>query len=292
MLLLEQPGLHLRSFFAGGMILIIVGVLDDMHELPTLARFIAQIMASTIMAIWGGVQIIDFGNIGFGPGPIELGVFMLPLTIFATVGVINALNMIDGLNGLAGFIALVTTLAMALLCWIAGQVHTMYLLLLLGAVISAFLAFNCRYCKDQCALTFMGDAGSMFLGFVLCWFFIQLSQGEARVMAPVTALWIFAVPLIDTVTMMLRRIVKGRSPFSADREHVHHLLLKAGFGQRETVMIIVLIALVFASIGIAADLAGYSEAQMFALFLLCFALYFGITLRAWKFMRLLKWVRQ
>ncbi|TNF98355.1 MAG: undecaprenyl/decaprenyl-phosphate alpha-N-acetylglucosaminyl 1-phosphate transferase [Gammaproteobacteria bacterium] len=290
-LLLEIPINHLRSFFAGCMILIIVGVLDDLRELSSYVRFAAQIIAAFIMIEFGNVQLIDFGAIGTSVEPVQLGIYAVPLTIFATVGVINALNMIDGLNGLAGLVSLITTLSMVLLCWIAGSIDSAQILLLLATVIIAFLLFNCRYHAGKTALAFMGDAGSMFLGFVLCWYFIQLSQGEQRIMSPVTALWIFAVPLIDTVTMMLRRILKRRSPFSADQEHVHHLLLKAGFNHLETVMIIFLIAITFAAIGIAAYLSGYSEARLFVIFLACFAIYFFMTLHAWKFMRFLKWIK-
>ena len=133
----------------------------------------------------------------------------------------------------------------------------------------------------------MGDAGSMFLGFVLAWFLIEFSQGEDRLMPPAVALWILAVPLIDTVAMMLRRVLKGRSPFAADREHFHHVLLLAGYSPKATLAIIVSVALVCAATGISAWYLGLPEHVLFYGFLTLFALYFWSIMRAWRFKRFL-----
>ena len=105
----------------------------------------------------------------------------------------------------------------------------------------------------------MGDAGSMFLGFTLAWFLIQLSQGEERLLAPVTALWIIALPLIDTVSMMVRRFRLGRSPFAADREHFHHILLASGYTPKQTLVMMILIAGLLAGVGLAGHLLGVPE---------------------------------
>jgi UDP-GlcNAc:undecaprenyl-phosphate GlcNAc-1-phosphate transferase len=133
----------------------------------------------------------------------------------------------------------------------------------------------------------MGDAGSMFLGFVLAWFLIQLSQGEGRLMTPVTALWIFALPLFDTVSVMLRRLLLGRSPFIGDREHLHHLLQAAGFSQKQALGLMVVLALAASGIGLVGTFLGAAEHWMFAGFLVLFAVHFLVLMRGWGSRRFL-----
>jgi UDP-GlcNAc:undecaprenyl-phosphate GlcNAc-1-phosphate transferase len=134
----------------------------------------------------------------------------------------------------------------------------------------------------------MGDAGSMFLGFVLAWYLIHFSQGEGRLISPATALWLLGIPLIDTVTMMLRRVMKKRSPFEPDREHFHHVLQLAGFSPMATLFIMAAVSALMAVIGLVAHYQGVPEWVMFYAFLLLFAGYFWTIRRAWKVMRFLK----
>jgi UDP-GlcNAc:undecaprenyl-phosphate GlcNAc-1-phosphate transferase len=161
------------------------------------------------------------------------------------------------------------------------------LLLTLGAAILGFLLFNRRLLGRQRASVFMGDAGSMFLGLALTWFAISLSQGEARALRPSAALWFLMVPIFDAVSMMLRRILKGRSPFAADREHLHHVFLLAGYTVNETVAIMV----GFASLGVFAGLASiyYAIPELIVSggFLLVGIGYFWLINHAWKVMRFL-----
>ncbi len=285
---LELEQWPVASFLTGAGILVVTGMLDDHRELSSVARFIAQIFAAAVMVEGAGVQLHQLGPIFWPETATPLHDFSLPLTIFATVGVINALNMVDGVDGLAGSVSLLATLAMALLASLAGDQTSASLLLLLAAAIAAFLLFNWRFTASGKAKVFMGDTGSLFLGFTLCWFFIELTQGEAPAMTPVTALWLFAVPLIDTVTMMLRRLLKGLSPFQADREHFHHLLLLAGFSDRETVLVILGVSAVACAIGVAGYWLQIPEYLLFYLFALAFVGYFLVIRHAWRFMRLMK----
>jgi len=284
-LTLPVPLAHLRSFFAGAALLVVVGVLDDMHELSSAARFAAQIIAALVMIHQGGVVLQDFGAIGWAGNWFELGDWSVPLTVFATVGVINALNMSDGMDGMAGSIALLVVISLGFVALIAGDFNSVWVLLLLATVIFSFLLFNMRILGRKRALVFMGDAGSMFLGFVLAWFFVSLSQGEDRAMTPVTALWFFAVPLIDTVSQMLRRILKGRSPFAPDREHFHHVLLLAKYSPEQALKIVVTASIVTSLIGLAGLYLGVPEVIMFYGFLLLFAIYFLGMIWAWKVRR-------
>lgn len=269
-----------RMLFAGSLLLVVVGAIDDLHELSPLHRFAAQIVASLLMTQEGGVVLADFGYLIMPDDVLSLGLLAIPLTVFATVGVINAVNMADGLDGLAASLVLIAITALGVIAWSGGSTWDIGVLGLLGATIFSFLLSNLRL--DGRSLVFMGDAGSLFLGFALVWFLIDLSQGEQRLMAPVTALWLFALPLLDTVSIIGRRILLGRSPFLADREHFHHILLAAGFGPKRTLLLMVLIALAVAGVGLAGHFFGVSEHWMFFGFLCLFALHFRITMRAWR----------
>jgi UDP-GlcNAc:undecaprenyl-phosphate GlcNAc-1-phosphate transferase len=279
-LALPTPLSSFRPFFVGAALLVIVGVLDDMHELSSRARFAAQIVASLLMIYWGGVVLTDLGYL-MTENLFTLGRYSVPLTVFATVGVINALNMSDGMDGLAGSLALVGFTFIALTAAAAGQGDVVGVVVLLMIVVAAFLLFNLRLPWRPRALLFMGDAGSMFLGFALTWLFVALSQGEGRSLLPVTALWFLAVPLFDTVAMLMRRILLRRSPFQADREHVHHLLFALGMSVNRTLLVVVLCAVLLAAIGLWAQLAAVPERYMFYAFLALFGLYFVGSWIAW-----------
>jgi UDP-GlcNAc:undecaprenyl-phosphate GlcNAc-1-phosphate transferase len=273
-----------RSFFAAVGLLVVIGVLDDFHELSSRARLIVQIIAALLMSMWGGVILHDFGDLSF-VGVIELGMFAVPVTVFCTVGVINAVNMSDGLDGLAGGLSSITLAAMAYLAWLSDRLDDVFVLLVLLAAVIGFLVMNVRTPWRKRAGVFMGDAGSMFLGFALVWFLIGLSQGAHRAYTPVTALWIFALPLLDTGCIMLRRIAKGQSPFQADREHFHHILQLAGFSVAQSVAMMWGVAALFAIIGIAGYQLGVAEGVMFYAFLaLAGCYYWGMT-HAWRVMK-------
>lgn len=275
-----------RSFFAAVAILMIVGVLDDLRELTSRARFAAQIAAAAMMAWWGGIALDDLGGLRGGESVVELGRWAVPFTIFATVGVINALNMIDGMDGLAGGLSLVALSGLAFVAHDAGLHDRRDLLLLLAACVVAFLIFNVRVPGRSQALVFMGDAGSMFLGFAITWFFIDMSQGPVRVMTPVTALWLLLIPLFDTVWLLIRRPLTGRLPTAADAEHVHHVLQMIGLGVSHTFGLLMLLATGFAVAGIVARKAGIPQNVMFWIFLALFAVYCVTMGMAWRRMRL------
>ena len=273
-LLYTTPWLKYPSLVFGGLMLVLVGMLDDLLELRKRVRIPAQVAAALLMVVIGGKVLRDLGWLGFGD-LLSLSVLAIPFTIFCTVGVVNAVNMSDGLDGLAGGLVLVTFGSLAYLAYDSGSTRDLDVLLLLMACIVGFLIFNARspWCKR--AKVFMGDAGSMFLGFALARFLIDFSLGDQRIMHPVIALWIFAVPLMDTVAVMLRRIMTGHSPFSADRKHLHHLLLSMGLSVGQTVLLIWGLAVVLALIGILGHSYGISDMAMLSGFLGLFAVYMG-----------------
>jgi UDP-GlcNAc:undecaprenyl-phosphate GlcNAc-1-phosphate transferase len=280
-LLLNDSIHNLRPLFSGLMILVVVGVLDDLHELKARTRFIMQLMAGFVAFQWGNVQLVDFGDLLAANKTLELRDFSLPMTLFAIVGITNAVNLLDGVDGLAGSISLLTIGILTIIAFLAGNISCFHILGLVCISILPFLFYNWRFYLNKKALVFMGDAGSLFLGFIIAYYFIKLSQGEDRCMVPVTALWIFAFPVIETITLIIRRLLQGRSPFSADREHFHHLLQAWGLSQPKTVLFILIISIVFAIIGLLGEYYPLPEHFMFYGFMLLFVAYFFAVRWAW-----------
>ncbi|MBK1702152.1 MraY family glycosyltransferase [Thiococcus pfennigii] len=260
-----------KPLFAGALLLVIVGILDDLHDISARARFVAQVAAGLVMTVWGGVTLADLGHLPPSDGLLALGIMAAPFTVFAAVGVINATNMVDGLDGLAGSLTLVTLGALILVAWAAQATGELAILVTLASVIVAFLLYNLR--PRGPAAIFMGDAGSMFLGFVLAWFLIDFSQGADRLIAPTTALWLFALPLLDTLCVITRRLMQGRSPFSADRAHCHHVLQDLGLSRHQTLAVMVLFAMAAAAVGLAGQWLGIPEPLMLGGFLASLTVY-------------------
>ncbi len=279
---------YVLSLLAGGLLLVVVGAIDDARDLSPFFRFGVQIVASLIMIYGGGVVLTDLGRMLPSGEVLELGWMAVPFTVFATLGVINALNMCDGLDGLSGSLSLVSLTGLMIVASVHGGAGDTLMLSLLAASIAGFLLFNLRIPGRKRASIFMGDAGSMFLGYVLTWFTISLSQGPDRAMVPAAALWFLMLPIFDTVSMMLRRILRHRSPFEADREHIHHVLLLAGFSVNETVVVMVAAALIGVGLGLLFMDMRAPEFSIAGLFLIAGILYFWMVLRAWKVMRFLE----
>lgn len=269
-------------------VLVLVGAMDDRQHIAARYRFFVQVVLTIAMVNWTDIQIDDLGSIGGIALPLTLGVLAIPMTIIGTVGMINTINFSDGVDGLAGGLSLIALLFLLSIAWTHGNSILMAELALLSGILFGFLVFNGRYLGHKRAKVFMGDAGSMLLGFLLAWYFISMSQGSEKIMSPVTALWIIGLPLIDTVTTLLRRVMRGRSPFMPDREHLHHTLLHAGFSVCKTVSLILLSATAFGAIGIAGEYFNIPETVMFISFLSIFGIYFFATMHAWKVMKIIR----
>ena len=281
-LLVSVPDLNqARGILIASTIIIIVGVLDDHHDISVRLRFVLQTIAVLVMTSFSNVVVNDLGDL-VGFGIFSLAGWAIPFTVVAAVGSMNAMNMIDGVDGLAGSTSLVCFLAVLFLYSLAGDIALKPLLF--AAVLIPFILNNIGSARK----VFMGDSGSMFLGFGVAWVLLEASQGEDAVMAPVTALWVFAIPLIDMWAIMLRRVMKGQSPFMADRDHLHHIFLRAGFSHRATLNIMSLIAVLFACVGILGHVYQVPEWVMFAGFMLILTAYIWGIRHVWT---VLKYIR-
>jgi UDP-GlcNAc:undecaprenyl-phosphate/decaprenyl-phosphate GlcNAc-1-phosphate transferase len=279
------------AFITAATLLVSVGLIDDYKGLGVRIRIIVQIIAGLIMAQYADIKIENLGDI-FGFGDIHLGFLAVPFTVFAVVGGINAFNMIDGMDGLAGSLTLVSITALALISWFAHDVNLFSYCLIFFAAITPFLSLNLRIFGRPNAKIFLGDTGSTLFGFTVCWLAIDASQGENNLIKPATVLWIMALPLFDSVCIMLRRIIKGRSPFNPDREHLHHIFNVAGYSNNLTLTVIVIISALLSLTGIIANRSlNIHESLLFWGFIGLFASHYWLMTHAWKIMKISRYLR-
>lgn len=275
-----------NAFVAATSLLFIVGIVDDYLDIPAIIKLIAQIVAALILVYWAGLEIEGLSNL-FYSGKFSLGSLSVPITVIAVVGYTNAINMSDGVDGLAGSLTLTATLALMAAAYMAGYAQEFLYLGVFAASVVVFLIFNARHPLRQKAGIFLGDAGSLLCGFIVSWFVIHLATIEPRAIDAATALWIIGIPFIDLTAVMLKRLMRGRSPFVADREHFHHLLLAANFTINQTVLIIFGFALTFSLVGLSGQYFSIPGQYMFYLFLIIFIWSMFLLSRAWKVTKLL-----
>jgi len=278
----------LLSIFVASFLLVIIGVVDDKYSLPAAARITTQVAAVLIMIYGADLYLADMGN-PFGFGLITTGPFMLIFTMLVALTMINAYNMIDGIDGLAGSLTMVALVSVAA---VAG-IQTVFgaIALAISAVVFSFLLFNFPVKWNRPVRSFMGDAGSTFLGFAVVWVTLGVAQGEARVISPVHALWFAAVPIFDCLTCFVRRALKGKSPFKPGRDHFHHSLTRGGFGVRQILGILTGMQLLYAIIGLTGHFAGVPDYAMFAAWSILGLLQRSIIHKIAKSHRLYRWTQ-
>jgi len=275
---------NLSTFFIAGSLLLLLGALDDRFSISVALRFFMQAVAVVFVAWTSDTWLFYLGDL-IGLGEIFLPTWLaVPFTVFAVIGVINAVNMIDGIDGLAGMLSFISLISMGIFAWGADRMSEAWLALIFSVSIVPYLFCNLGACGST-RRVFMGDAGSMLLGFVIAWLAIVLSQpsesGQEAAFAPVTAIWLFLIPIADTLSVMLRRILKGRSPFIADRQHLHHVVQRMGYQDRHALLFVVVLSVFFLGIGFWMEFSAVSEHYRFLGFLAFFAVFFLILVRVW-----------
>lgn len=264
-------------------VLIVLGALDDRFDLSFKSRLLVQAVISMAMILIGYKSLYYLGFIA-GDEALILPTFVsYVVTIFAVIGAINAFNMVDGIDGLLGGLALVTFAALGYMFYGAGQIELAHFCLLLMVAMLPYIMLNLGFPFGRRFKVFMGDAGSMFIGFTVIWLLIEASQDQQKVVIrPVTALWFIGLPLMDMVCIMSRRIKKGQSPFKPDREHLHHICQRVGMSPRVSLLVICLIASMMAAVGVWSEYLEINETVMFVSFLLVFALYYLAISYIWR----------
>ncbi len=251
------------SLLLGVILLLSIGALDDKFHIHPWVRFVIQIWVACFIVIFCGAEIKYMGDL-FGFGEFYTGFLGKAFSVICFVLLMNAINMMDGVDGLAGgFI----TIALGWLMYVAysgGAGSKFWAIAFLIAPMIGFLAYNARTPLRSKAAVFLGDAGALSLAIILGWFAINLSQypPHLEVLAPVSIIWIMAVPIIDTFALFFVRMKQGRSPFEADRLHLHHKILDKGYTPGQTCLIILTLAIVSGGIGIFGIKAGIPEYVM------------------------------
>ncbi|OGO90975.1 MAG: undecaprenyl-phosphate alpha-N-acetylglucosaminyl 1-phosphate transferase [Coxiella sp. RIFCSPHIGHO2_12_FULL_42_15] len=267
-----------RSLLAGSSVLILMGIVDDFHDLSARFRLLGQVMVALMLTSWGGLVLQNLGDILF-LGDIKLLLWGLPFTLLLVVTNLNAMNMIDGQDGLAGSIALGQTLWLLVFSHILHLQSLELLLIILAMLLVVFLCFNMCFPWRKQASIFLGDSGSTFLAFLLIWAAIQLAnQG---VIKPIEILWVLALPLFDMGNVIIYRIRCGFSIFRAGRDHGHHVLERLGFSKMTSTNVLFLISGMLGGVGYGLYQFQISEGISFVAFVASF----GVYLLVLEFMR-------
>ena len=225
-------GTEFRSILIGALILVVLGIIDDIMALKPKTKFAGQIIAALIPAL-SGVSIHGIVN-PFVPGQYStLGIFSIPFTVIWIVGITNAVNFIDGLDGLACGVSAIATVTMFIIAVLFGETYIALMMAALAGACLGFLPYNMNPAK-----IFMGDTGSMFLGYILATVSIQGLFKFYAVISFAVPFILLGLPIFDTGFAIVRRLLKGQSPLQADRGHVHHRLIDLGFDQKQSVAIL------------------------------------------------------
>ena len=247
---LSQVSTHVFGLIIGATLILFLGIYDDIWGANCYEKLSVQSIAALI-AIYFGYNLSSI-DLPFG-GTIDLGMWGIPLTILWITGISNAINLIDGLDGLAAGISLGVSFTFFLISLLFGDIQAIFSMAILTGVIAGFLIYNFNPAK-----IFMGDSGSLLIGFLLACFAINgtnESSSAVKILIPVVAL---GVPIIDTFLAIVRRLRKRVHPFKADREHIHHRLLYLGFSQRKAVVLLYIVNALF---GITAFLISIAEVR-------------------------------
>lgn len=228
----------LLTIFAPGTLVFLLGIYDDIRSVGPYTKFAAQ-AAAACMLFAAGLRILDlpvlFGSRHFG---WTLG---LPITILWVIGITNAFNLIDGLDGLAAGSALFSTLVVFVVAVFSGSSLVSLLTIALAGAVLGFLRFNFNP-----ATIFLGDCGSLFIGFMLSALALEGAQKAPTVIAVAIPVVSFGLPILETALSILRRLIGGRPVFTADREHIHHKLLQRGMSHRQVVIVLYAVSALFA----------------------------------------------
>ncbi|MAT10371.1 MAG: hypothetical protein CMM02_05110 [Rhodopirellula sp.] len=262
-----------RPLFVCMIPLLVIGIMDDHGDLSVIKRISAQLLGCIAMVYYGDIYLNNLGDI-FGTGNIlKLNIFELIFTIFCVIGVVNSLNLIDGSDGLCAVVSLVACIGIISVVKLKGADASIALILYFAFALLSFVIVNLGLTGGFIKKVFLGDAGSTIIGFFLCWYFIRLSQSESNIIKPINTIWLLALPIMDTLSVMIRRIRNNRSPFNAGRDHIHHLLLEMGYSSKLVLLILSIFSITMAVFGVISEVNNFQECYSFYSILLLFVVY-------------------
>ncbi len=279
-LLITQPmTMPIIGLLLGATLIVLLGIWDDVRGMPAVVKLLGQIAAAAVVIPFG--LCVEFITNPVGEGVLLLGLWGIPLTIFWLVAVTNALNLVDGLDGLAGGTALIAALTLAVIAFFESQATAFTVALVLAAAVLGFLRYNFHPAK-----IFLGDTGSMLLGFILAATAIMGLTKSATALSILVPIVILGIPLFDTAFAIVRRCLNGRHIFEPDKEHLHHRLLTAGFSHRGAVLAVYGVNLVLAASAVLVTRLSTDQALLLlvvvATLLLTAANKLGVMGAAWR----------
>ncbi|MBN3523895.1 glycosyltransferase family 4 protein [Paenibacillus apiarius] len=261
-----RDGNLVKALLAGGSVIVLVGALDDRFELSAKVKLVGQIIAACVV-VFGFDLTVNFVNVPFGDKYWAIESWIaIPLTIFWIVGVTNAINLIDGLDGLAAGVSGISIATILVMAVFMGNPAVILLCSILLGSIVGFLFFNFHPAK-----IFMGDTGSLFLGFSLA-VLSMLGFKQIAIVSFITPLLIIGVPLSDTFFAIIRRWLQKKPIFAPDKGHLHHCLRELGFSHRKTVLIIYGIAAFFGVLAVIQSFAASHDANWVTFVVICILL--------------------
>lgn len=238
-MLFGHESIQMNSVLIGSFIIIVTGMIDDIKPIPAKYKFIGQTMAALVIPLYGGIVLRDISFFGVY---IDFGILSYPMTIFFILGVINCMNLIDGLDGLAGGIGSIYFITIGIISLVLNNtsgLDSVLTFIMLGSTLG-FLWHNFNP-----ASIFMGDSGSMFLGYMIA-VIALLGYKNVTFTSFIVPIFLLAIPILDTCFAILRRFINHKPISMPDKNHLHHQFLKKNFSQKKTVLMIYLIDILFA----------------------------------------------
>ena len=257
-LLFAEINREMKSILLGAVIIVVLGVVDDIMALPAMLKLVVQIAAALIPAL-NGVQILAFSNPNIFSKSLYwvLGGLSIPFTVLWIVAITNAVNLIDGLDGLANGVSAISATTMLVIALVGGQTQVSIVLAALVGACVGFMPYNMNPAK-----MFMGDTGATFLGFILATMSIQGLFKYYAVISFVVPFLILGLPIFDTAFAFIRRIAHGQSPMHADRSHIHHRLIDMGLNQKQAVATLYVISAILGLSAVVLTTSGEQKAML------------------------------
>ncbi len=261
MLIFGKADTDMMWILVGGLVIAALGIVDDLYALPALVKLVGQIIAA-IIPVMNNIVIQNLTNPFASDGNLSLGIWGAPLTVLWIVAITNAVNFIDGLDGLACGVSAIASISMFVTAYLIPEsplTVTLAMAALAGACLG-FLPFNFNPAR-----IFMGDTGSMFIGYIFAVCSVQGLFKMHAVISFAVPFVVLAIPLADMIFAVIRRVARGKSPFSADRGHIHHKLIDMGLDQKQSVLILYCLNIVFGVISVLMATTGESKFVILAI---------------------------
>ena len=252
---------QLRGMLLGSVIIVVLGIFDDIYSLPAMFKFVVQIVAALVAVFSGNViQTLSNPNIFSSDLYWDLGVLSIPVSVIRIVAITNAVNLIDGLDGLACGVSTISSMTLLVISLVVSDAPAAILMAALAGSCIGFLPYNLNPAK-----IFMGDTGSTFLGYVLAVVSIQGLFKFYTIISFAVPFLMLGLPIFDTCFAFIRRIAHGQSPMHADRSHVHHRLIDMGFSQKQAVAVLYIISAILGLSAVVLTTAGAVKAMLLLL---------------------------